>query len=188
MNITAGKESPEKRVTAEEFWELAAGRLCELVNGEVVELTPSGGRHGSIERKLGLVLGNYLEQHPTGDLSVGDTGYTIRRNPDTVRGPDLGLVFSERIPADGVPEAFWPIPPDLAVEIVSPSDTVRRVEGQVRDWLDAGTREVWVVDPRRREIRRHDLQSEVKVFGADATFQSELLPGFEFNVGEMLDV
>jgi len=85
--------------------------------------------------------------------AVAEAGYRLARNPDTVRAPDVSFVSRERIPADGVPEGFWNIAPDLAVEVISPSEQPDDVQDNVIDYLAVGTRIVWVIYPLTKTLR-----------------------------------
>ena len=112
-----------------------------------------------------------------------ETGFQIATDPDTVRAPDVAFVRRERIPSTGLPKAFWPGAPDLAVEVVSPGDTVEEVDEKVADWLDAGTEAVWMVKPKTQD--RHGVQrpSVLAVLTADDEIDGgELLPGFRCRV------
>src|SRR5262245_4884015 len=118
----------QRLITAEEFWQLCGGeRRLELVDGKVVEMPPVGPSHGSADRRIVTPLGIYVDEHVLGDVYL-NTGFILRRDPDLVRGPDQAFVSAERIRANPPPaEGFWPIAPDLAVEIVSPNDTAEEL-------------------------------------------------------------
>src|SRR6185436_17210046 len=96
-----------------------------------------------------------------GAVFVGDNGFTLSRNPDTVRGPDIAFVRKERV-AHPIPSTFLQFAPDLVVEVLSPNDRPGEVLAKVGDWIDAGARLVWVIDPERRVAR---------VYRADGTEQ-----------------
>src|SRR5438105_11513064 len=110
-------------LTAEEFWRLPEnGKPRELVRGEVIETMPPGGRHSTIAGELMRLLGNWVVETAGGYAGV-EGGFVLARNPDILRAPDIYYVRADRIPSDGVPEAFWTIVPDLAIEVISPSET-----------------------------------------------------------------
>jgi Uma2 family endonuclease len=103
-----------------------------------------------------------------------------------VRAPDLAFVRRERIPEDGLPQGFWPGPPDLAVEVISPSDTYSEVEEKVGQWLDAGTRMVIVVDPRTHRVIVHSSPDKaVRLSESGVIDCGEVVPGFTFAVAEL---
>lgn len=129
--------------TAADLWQLPeSGARYELVRGEVVETMPPGGQHGAIAVMVALLLRLWIKQASGGYVGV-EASYLLRRDPDTVRFPDVSYLRAERIPAMGVPEGFWDLAPDLAVEVVSPNETAEEVREKVRDFLAAGTALVW---------------------------------------------
>src|SRR5262245_50933122 len=95
--------SSKGSVTAEEFWDLCKDRWCELVDGEVVELTPASGEHGSIVVRMVVKLYPHSAGADLGGLNASDVGYRIRRKPDTVRAPDIAFVRKARVPPGGKP-------------------------------------------------------------------------------------
>jgi Uma2 family endonuclease len=118
-------------------------------------------------------------------MTVAETGFQISRDPDTVRAPDVAFVRAERLPA-AEPLGFFPGAPDLAVEVLSPSDRAGEVLAKVQDWLEAGCRAVWVVDPHTQTISDYRSRSEVVVFsGADTLTGGTVLPGFSVSLPEI---
>ncbi|MEM8530326.1 MAG: Uma2 family endonuclease [Chloroflexota bacterium] len=161
------------------------GMQYELVRGEVVELMPPGGKPGAIAVALAMVLRLWTKQHTNGYVAV-EADYILTYNPDTVRGPDVSYVRSERIPTDGIPEGFWNLTPDLAVEVVSPSETAEDIREKVRDFLMAGTPLVWTIYPRTREVIVHTADGIAQTYGeADVLEFPEMLPGFSCTVAEL---
>ena len=103
-----------------------------------------------------------------------------------MRGPDVFYVAPERVPDEGAPEAFWSVAPDLAVEVVSSSETAGDVREKARDYLAAGTPLVWVVYPRTREVVVHTPDGLARTYGADAVLEGfDVLPGFRCAVAEL---
>jgi Uma2 family endonuclease len=175
-------------LTAEDFWRLPEnGMRRSLVRGEVVETMPPGGRHGVIASELAASLREWARGGPGGAVGV-ESGFVLRRNPDTVRGPDVFYVRADRVPDTGVPEAFWEAAPDLAVEIVSPGESAEEVHEKVRDYLAAGTSLVWVVYPRTREIVVHTPDGLARTYGGgDVLERFDALAGFTCVVAELFD-
>jgi Uma2 family endonuclease len=173
-------------MTADEFWLLpdnGGGRI--LLRGEVVETMPPGGKHGTVAVNLASVLRSWAKAGGHGVISV-EAGFILGRNPDTVRGPDVSFVASARLPEAGVPEAFWEQAPDLAVEIVSPSETADEVREKVRDFLAAGTLLVWVIYPRTREVLVHRPGGAIQALAeSDMLEDAAVLPGFQCQVSEL---
>ncbi len=137
--------SPEL-MTAEQLLEVGIpGKQVELVRGRLVVKELPGYRHGDITARLAFDLMQYVGAQDLGQVLVGDPGFTLARNPDTVRGPDIAFVQRARVP-DPLPAAFAEFAPDLAVEVLSPHDRPGETLAKIGDWLDAGT--------RRRAARR----------------------------------
>src|SRR5688500_6257676 len=127
-----------RHFTAEDLWAMPTvdGRR-ELVRGEVREMPPGGFDHGAIGMNIAVRLGAHVAQNRLGVVLGADTGFVLSRNPDTVRAPDVAFVAAARIPASGRTVRFWEGAPDVAIEVVSPGDTVEEVEEKVDHYLDA---------------------------------------------------
>jgi Uma2 family endonuclease len=138
------------RKTAEQFLVQAAQLgSCELINGRVRTMTPPGYRHGLVSQRLAELLSAHVRSQRLGFVTT-ETGFVLRRQPDTVRAPDVAFVSKARHERVGATDAFFPGPPDLAAEVRSPDDRLGRHRAKVRSWLAAGCRLVWVIDPKRR--------------------------------------
>ncbi len=162
------------------------GKRVELVRGQLVVREPASFRHGDVGLRLGIALGIHLAQEQQangwatkrGRLATLDPGFTLARNPDTVRAPDLAYVSRERHP-DRMPDGFPPFAPDLAVEVRSPGDRAGAVVAKVADWLEAGTLLVWSVDPLREQVVVYRADGSVTVLGLSNTLLGDtVLPGF----------
>ena len=176
-------------LTAEEFWAMPKDdKRYELIDGEVREMPPTSGMHGQIELNMGAMLRSYARAHQLGVVMVGETGFIVKRNPDRVRGADVAFVRQDRIPATGVPESFWDIPPDLAVEVLSASDTVRDVVQKVDDWLAAGTPMVWVLNAWHRTVTIYRFGQPPLIRGEADTLEGDpILHGFRCLVRELFE-
>ena len=144
-------------VTAEQLlhWPDPDARL-ELVAGVVHHMTPAGAGHGMIGVRLIVLLDGHVRPRALGAVFGPDTGFWLRRDPDTVRAPDVAFVAAHRLPPRGVSmHGFLELAPDLAVEIRSPRDRTRGSQSKVAEYLDAGVRQVWVVDPPTRSVTLH---------------------------------
>src|SRR5690242_19169627 len=143
----------DKLITAEEFFQMpepADGSKQELVKGRIETMPPPGGLHGACCSKIDRRLGNFVDSTNGGTVCANDTGFISERDPDTVRGPDISYWSKERLPV--VPKGYIEIPPDLAVEVVSPHDHYSRVQKIVRHHLTHGVRLLWVVDLEDRSV------------------------------------
>lgn len=159
------------------------GKVVELVRGRLIVREPPSTRHGAVAASLAWLLGDFVRRHQLGVVFAQDTGFKITSDPDTVRAPDVAFVARER--ADRIPaRGYAELSPDLLAEVLSPDDRPAEVLAKVADWLAAGTRLVWVVDPERREIRVYRQDGSLSVLApADALQGEGVLPGFSCDVG-----
>lgn len=125
---------------------------AELVRGELRVTPPAGGPHGVAASNLVIMLGVHARQHGLGRAFGDGVGYELVQLPHTVRVPDASFVRADRLPPDGVSQGLLKFAPDLAVEVLSPSETASRLEEKLDDYLVAGTPLVWVLDPVRRTV------------------------------------
>ncbi len=154
-------------------------RRRELVRGEVREMAPSGFDHGAIINNFQRLLANHVIDEKLGVVVGAETGFRLSRNPDTVRGVDVGFVRADRIPKSGRPTSYWEGAPDLAVEVLSPTDTVEEIEEKVDDYLTAGCPMVLVMNPRRRTLTVHRPGRDPVVLREADTFDADdVVPGF----------
>ena len=176
-----------QRSTASELFAMPAdGSRYELVKGELRRMSPAGTEHGAIVFNLSGLLAPHIKANDLGQGFGAETGFKIAADPDTVRAADIAFVRRERIPETGIPHNFWQTSPDLAVEVVSPGDTYSEVNEKVEDWLGAGTRAVWVVDPRRRVVTIYrSLTGVTRLSGVDELDGGDVVPGFRCKVSEI---
>jgi Uma2 family endonuclease len=175
----------EHYLTAEELLDLGDIGSCELLRGELVMMSPASFNHGWIAGNIYEGLKSFVKPRRLGIIATAEAGFIIERNPDTVRAPDVSFIRAERIPSEGVP-GFFPGAPDLAVEVLSPSDRSAEVTAKVQQWLTAGCATVWVVDPRTSSVTAHRRGVEGKTFfEADTLICENLLPGFSLPVVEI---
>ena len=107
-----------------------------------------------------------------------ESGFKLASHPDTVRGPDVAFISQSRLP-DPEPVGYPAFPPDLVVEILSPTDRPGEMLGKVADWLSAGTRLVWIMDPERRLARVYRADGAEAIVTAEQELQGEdVVPGF----------
>lgn len=132
-------ESQTRTMTAEEFESFVGepGKCWELVDGEVVEMSPPGGVHGEISLEAGALLRNYVRPRNLGVVYTAETGFILRRDPDLVRAPDVAFVDRNRLPRGRSLEGYVPVAPDVVVEVVSPHDGASDVQSRIDTWLQA---------------------------------------------------
>ncbi len=155
----------------------ASGYRYELIKGELRPMSPSGGPHGDATSRVSFYINGFVYGEDRGLTFTAETGFFIARNPDTVMAPDFAFVAEERLP-ETLPEGYVSIIPDLAVETRSPNDTAREVADKVEDWLTAGVKIVWVIEPRKHTITTHRRGRQPIVFSVGDTLDGEdILPG-----------
>lgn len=176
-------------LTAEHLLAMPAdGWRYELVEGELRRMAPAGHEHGRVALNLAWRLGQYAKTHRLGTVYAAETGFLIGRDPDTVRAPDIAFIASARADAARAVRGYFPGAPDLAVEVVSPSDTFSDVQEKVFEWLAAGSIAVVVVDPRRRRVTVSRSKQDIIVQGAnDMLDLSFVIAGFSVPVADLFE-
>ena len=161
----------------------------ELVEGRLITMTPAGGLHGRLIVRLTTALDTFVEEHDLGAVFAADTGFHLARTPDTVRAPDISFVTKERVLDVGLTTGFWPGPPDLAGEVVSPSDSMAEVQSKAQEYLRKGVRLVWVVLPEKRAVAvyRPGAPSET-LSEHDVLDGGEVVPGFRYPLARLFAV
>ena len=172
--------------TAEQLFHEAAGLgRCELVRGELTMMSPAGSRHGAVTLRIATLLANHVDAHGLGQVFAAETGFILTRNPDTVRAPDVAFVSRGRLET-GLPTGYFPGPPDLAVEVRSPDDRPAAVAAKTADWLAAGTRLVWSVDPAAQALVAHAAEGATTRLVSPATVPAgDVVPGFALSLGRV---
>ena len=173
-------------MTADELLSLPDdGYRYELVRGELRKAPLNGAEHGIVAAHFALALSLYVEPHNLGTL-VANAGFLIESDPDHVRAPDLAFVRRERDEAAGYVPGYFPGPPDLAVEVISPHDRYTDVEEKVADWLAAGVQLVILVNPRNRSVTlRAPGQPPVTLTDQDTLDGGAVIPGWQMPVRDI---
>lgn len=175
-----------REMTAEDLIRMPDdGFRYELVKGELRRMPPAGAPHGHVAMEIGWRLAQYVRTNNLGAVFAAETGFKIAKNPDTVRAPDVAFVSRERIEQSGIPPGYWPGAPDLAVEVVSPSDSYVEVEEKVLDWLEAGTRMVIVVNPGKQVVSVYRALKAVVLTENDTLSGEDVVPGWSVLVKEL---
>jgi Uma2 family endonuclease len=177
------------RITADELWRMGTGDVHrELVDGEVIEMTPAGGIHGRISGRLYRRLAEHVEARGGGEVVVGDVGFVLALpgDPERVRAPDVAFISVDRLPDGGLPQGFLAGAPDLAVEVLSPRDNPLEVQQKVRDYLEAGTRLVWVVAPKARSVTVYRADASARLVREPESLDGEdVLPGLALSLTDL---
>ena len=162
------------------------GFRYELIVGELRKMVPAGWKHGSVGGSLSSRLGAHVVKHDLGRVFLAETGFQLARDPDTVRAPDIAFIHKDHLPAEDPKEAFWPGAPDLAVEVVSPGDTMGEVDDKVMMWLDAGAAMVWVVNPKWQSVIVYRSATDITTLTVnDELDGQEVVPGFRCPVKDI---
>jgi Uma2 family endonuclease len=177
-----------KLLTAEEYGRLPNdGRLTELVRGRIIEMNRPFTSHGFYVNHVAYLLTQFVEQHRIGRIVVGDAGLITQRDPDTVRGPDLAFYSYQRIPSGPLPEGYWPVSPELVIEIRSKSDRWKDILQKVAEYLSADVLTVAVIDPARQRVHLFSETETTVLNATDLLTFPDVLPGFEVTVGRLFE-
>lgn len=178
-----------QQMTAEELWRMPDDGFCsELIKGELKQLFYSGILHGRISINISTSLGQHIKKNHLGTVCATGTGFQITSNPDTVRAPDTAFIRKERVQSVGDIAGYFPGAPDLAVEVVSPSDVYTQVEEKVMDWLEAGCKMVIVVNPSKRVVTVFRSQTNIVALTDNETLQTgDVVPGWSIAVKDIFD-
>jgi Uma2 family endonuclease len=179
----------QKLMTADELMRLPRdGCRHELVVGELRTMPPASWGHGDETSVIDGSLGPYVRQNRLGRVLAGDPGFLLTSEPDTVRAPDVAFISRERIPAGLSRRGYFPGAPDLAVEVISPNDLYTDVDEKVGEWLEHGTRLVFVVNPRRQTVAVHRPGQPVRILTVEDTMDGEdVVPGWSLAVRDLFD-
>ncbi|MCW5970294.1 MAG: Uma2 family endonuclease [Blastocatellales bacterium] len=170
-------------VTAEDLMAMSSDSHFELVKGELRPMSAAGSRHGRIISRIAVPMGAFADKNRLGEIFGAETGFILATNPDTVRAPDIAFVRTERLDAVGDIDEYWPGPPDLAVEVISPNDRIYELDEKIDDYIASGVRAVWIVNPKRRTVTvHHPGEAPIVYTEADLIEGGEILPGFSIAV------
>ena len=158
----------------------------ELVRGKLIRMPPPGSRHGRTVVRVASRLDRFVDERQLGTV-LAESGYHLEWDPDTVRAPDVSFISAERLPPDQVPSGYPMLAPDLAVEVLSPSERPGARREKMQDYFAAGTRLVWEIDPAQRTITVYrSVHDGITLAATDEVTGAEVLPGFVCRVGELI--
>jgi Uma2 family endonuclease len=173
------------KLTGDDLLEIQAetGRSYELIDGTLIEMTPTGMPHGAICDNIAFALNLHVRERRLGKVLVGEVGFCTRNDPYTVRAADIAFISAAKIPEAGLPKGFSALAPDLVVEVVSPSDRSAALTEKVAEWLRFGVETVWLVYPNTRSVHVYaDLHGSRIFSGAERLEGSGALAGFNVPV------
>lgn len=149
-------------------------------------MSPAGSEHGKVADEVAYLLNVVVRRGKLGRVFAAESGFILDRDPDTVRAPDVAFVAEARIDETGIPKAFFPGAPNLAVEVVSPSDSAQEVHEKARYWIERGCQAVWVVWPDDQSVTVYRSLQDIQVLTADEKLTGEpVVPGFSVKVAEL---
>jgi len=187
--MTHTAAAPATLLTVDEFLtHPAAQERSELVRGVIRMMTPASGPHGIVSGNILVLLSNHVRAYTLGQCFSDGTGFALPGLPNTVRSPDAAFVRAGRLPAAGLPteSGFLPLAPDLAVEVLSPSETASDLEEKLADYRAAGTPLVWVVDPAKRRMTVISADAPMRWLREGDTLDGgSIVPGFSCPVAEL---
>jgi Uma2 family endonuclease len=161
-------------------------KRVELVRGVLVVREPAGFRHGAISATLTKLLAVHVDSNGLGRVLAAETGFQLAADPDTVRAPDVAFVSRERLP-DPEQGGYPALAPDLAVEVLSPGDRPGETLTKVGEWLNAGCRLVWVVDPNRRVVHVYRQDGSESLLTENGVLSGEdVVPDFNCPLAAIL--
>jgi Uma2 family endonuclease len=158
--------------------------FCELVDGELVRMSPSFLPEARVVRTVQRLVDNFVYPRQLGEIFGPDLGYEL--TPHRVRAPDVSFVSAEKLTAYGNPQEFAKVAPDLAVEVISPEVKYGYLQRKIRDYFEAGVRLLWIVDPAMQTVTVHRSPVDLRVLTtADTLSGEDVLPGFACPVAEL---
>jgi len=172
-------------MTAEELSNMPDdGNRHELIKGELLTMPVPKLLHGFVTMNLSVLLYNHVKTNNLGVL-VGESGFHLESGPDTVLGPDIAFVGRDRIGT--IPDSFFSGAPDLAVEVLSPSDRRGKVERKTALWLELGAKAVWNVNPRKRTVEVFHADGNHWLLHEDDELVDDVVPGFRVAVSKIFE-
>ena len=186
---TAPIPTKSKLLTAADLLALHAnGIRGELIRGVISETTPATGEHGEIVVYLGWALQTFIKPPRLGRLTGSDAGILLERSPDTVREPDIAFFSADKIPPGVRVRGYYQVPPDIAVEIASSSDSAAALNDKALMWLRYGARLAWTLHPDHRRLDIHTPDGAVRsLTDGDTLDGGDVLPGFACPISDIFD-
>jgi len=196
MVMIAPDSSSDTVYSADEFWELSqrpeyADMRLELSKGRLIVMSLTGLIHGGYTNRLGRFVGDFVDEYDLGMMFGAETGFILYKNPnlggkDIVRAPDLAFVSSARLP-DPLQDGFANFAPDLAIEVISPSESADEIDEKVNDYLKYGTQMVVLFYPKRKSASVYTPTTYQTLTIDDAWDGGTVLPDFQLPLKRLFE-
>lgn len=185
-NAAVPAKATHDLLTLEEFLERNFEGPTDLERGRVVQNPMPGFKHGRVCLNVARILDDFVRRAGIGRVICNDTHLLIERDPDTVRSMDVAFISYARLPAETEPEDALEIPPELIIEVRSPSDRWVQVLAKVLDYLAIGATAVAVLDPKTLSVTVFRSEDRQETFAeADTLTLPDVLPGFAVPVRQL---
>ena len=186
--MSAVPETRHQRITGEELFRQPDAGPCELIDGKIVPMSPTGDERGGVEVNVSTSLVTFVRARRLGHVRAGEVGIYTRRNPDRVRAADVLYISDTRYGRRTITAGYLDVAPELVVEILSPRDTVMELTEKLREYFAIGVTLVWLIDPSARRVFVYRSLTEIReLTDADRLSGEEVLPGFELPVAALFE-
>ncbi len=196
MDMIAPDSSSDTVYSADEFWELSqrpeyADMRLELSKGRLIVMSPTGWEHGDITALLVTFVNVFVMENKLGRVTTGEAGFILYNNPDPdgkdiVRVPDVGFIAAAHVPKK-LSKKFIPFAPDLAIEVISPSESASEIHEKVAEYLQYGTRMVVLFYPDTQSAGVYTPTTYQTLTIDDVWDGSTVLPGFQLPLKRLFE-
>jgi Uma2 family endonuclease len=164
-------------------------RRYELIKGVLKVMSPTKPLHGVICARIAAHLVRFVEEHDLGEVFGAETGFLVETDPDTVVGADAAFVSRERLATVETFDKFFPFAPDLAIEVLSPGNTVNEIDEKINFYFAANARTVWVFNPKRRTVAVYRSPFDVRILSEQETLEGgDVLPQFRLELSKLFTI
>ncbi len=176
----------DRLLTVENFEAQYLDKRYELLRGVPVEMSTTGMLHQIVSAAIVAKLWTHVTANWLGYVGSSEGGYILARNPDVVRAADASFIAFERVPKSGLQDGFFPVAPDLAVEVVSPNDRADAIMDKIEDYLHAGVQLVWMIYPKQHKALIYRLNGTIQILTGDEAISGEdVLPSFAVPLNDL---
>ncbi len=184
----------DETMTADEFFDSPFARGFELVKGKVVPKggnidfdMPTGALHGAVTEELASRMSWFVKKHKAGRIFAAETEFIL--NKGTVRGIDVAFVGNEKLKEHGIPEKYFPVAPDIAVEVISPGNTFDEIQDKIIEYIASGATLVWIIYPKQKMVQIHKKSNVIQVLREkDELSGEDVLPDFKLKLEEIFNL